>query len=401
MVLPPENASQDAVNQSAGRATLRLGGLDLFPHAAGTVLYDDNILIAHTNALSDVKWTFSPGLTIAAGDVSTAFPGSVTLSQLRGLLNYSPVEDSAKPQRFLGLDYTPSFNIYTGHDRYDNVDSVAGLSAGYNFSRLVLGLDEDFSRLAVKDNNVGNLITESVYETRLHSRYELTDRSALEVNTRYCRLDYQNPVYQGYQEVRNEDWFSRLVGARLEAGAGAAFGFVYPEFSPAQTYQEVLLRGIYRLTGKIDLRTFVGIQFREYSSGSGDTLTPVFSLAAVYLPRPSTTVTLEGHDRVEPSCTGTYNYTLMGFNAGVSQQLSGHLFAGLDFGYNSVVYTLLGASPSHSRSDGCLSARLGLDYEFNTRSTAGVFYTRQQNISTLQNYTYYDNLIGIQLSWRL
>jgi hypothetical protein len=400
VVLPPETASQEALNQSAGKASIRFGGLDLFPHASATAMYDDNLLISHTHALKDVEWTFSPGLTIVAGDVSSYFPGTVTLGQIRGLLNYSPVEDSSKPQRFLAVDYTPAANFFTDYSRYNNVDQTAGLSAGYVFSRLVLGLDQDFSRLAEKDNDVGRRLTVATYNTKLRSRYDLTDRSSLEINGQYYRLEYADSSYEGYQEFRNEDWFNRQVGARLSVGLGAAFGLVYPDVSASQTYQQALVRGIYQLTGKLDLRTSIGIEWREYGGRHPGTLDPVFSLAAAYHPRDTTTLTLEGHRREQPDFTGDYNYQTLGFSAGVRQQVLGRFYAGLLAGYDHYGYTPLQGGASNNRSDSYFSMRASLDYELNPHWTASLFYVRRQDDSSIQAYAYANNMAGLQVSWR-
>lgn len=400
VVLPPEKASQEALNQSAGKATLRFAGLDFFPHAAATAMFDDNLLISPSNALSDLEWTLSPGLTVVAGDVTACLPGPVTLSQIRGFLNYSLVEDSSKPQRFLGVDYTPAVNLFTDHSQYNNVDHIAGLSAGYAFSRLALGLDQDFSRLAVKDNEVGNRVTEMAYDTRLRSRYELTDRSSIEVNGRYYRFEYEDPAFQGYQEFRNDDWFNRDMGARLGLGLGLAFGFVYPESAANQTYQQLLVRGVYRLSGKIDCRASLGVEYREYDADTANTVDPVFSVSVVYQPLPGTTVTLEGHRRDEPSPTGFYNYQTLGFSAGVRQLLLGRLYAGLTGSYDNVGYNPLQAGTSNNRTDNSFLVRATLDYELNTHWMTTLFYIHRQDDSNIPSYTYANNMIGARVSWQ-
>jgi hypothetical protein len=399
-VLPPEKASQETLDQSVGRASLRFEGLDLFPHAAVTAKYDDNVLVSHTNAISDVQWTLAPGLTVTAGDIATYVPGSVSLEQLRELAFYSLMEDSSRPQRFLGVDYTPGFNIFTENPRLDYIDQVQGFSAGYAFSRLALGLDEDFSRMDVKSSDIGDLVTLSRFDTKLRSRYELSDRSTLEINARYDWLGYANSAYQGYQEVRNEDWFNRLVGTRLEAGIGAAFGLVYPEGSPNQTYEQVLVRGLYRLTGKLELRASVGIEVRQYDSGQSATVDPVLSLSAAYRPRDSTTLTLEAHRRQEPSYDGGYNYQVTGFNAGVRQQFSGELSASLTGGYDYTDYLLTTSGPSNNRVDNYFWVRTSLDYEFNRHLTTTLFYTIQRDDSSTDNFSYTDNIVGVQVLWR-
>jgi hypothetical protein len=398
--MPPEKASEETLDQSISRASLRFEGLDLFPHAAFTAMYDDNVLISHTNTISDLQWTLSPGLTVTAGDVAAYVPGCVSLDQLREQARYSLIDESTMPQRFLGLDYTPAFNLFTENPRLDYIDQVQGASAGYAFSKLALGLDEDFTRMDVKENEVGNLVTLSRFDTKLRGRYELNDQSSLEMNARYDWLDYPNAVYQGYQEVRNEDWYNRLVGARLEAGFGAAFGFVYPQASPNQTYEQALMRGIYRLTGKLDLRASVGVEFRQYDSGQSATTDPVFSVGADYQLRASTTLSLEAHRRQQPSYEGEYNYQTTGFNIGVRQQLSAGLSTTVSGGYDDDEYLRLGSGPSNNRTDDAFWVRLSLDYEFNRHLTATLFYTMRQDDSSLNQYSYTDNIVGVRAVWR-
>ncbi len=400
VVLPPEKASQEALAQSAGRATLRFAGLDLFPHATVTAMYDDNLFITHSNEVSDLEWTISPGLSLVAGDVSTYLPGSATLAQVRNLLDYSLVEDSERPQRFVGVDYTPSVNVFTEHSVYNNADHRAGLSAGYAFSRLAVGLDQDFSRVAEKDNEIGTRLIRELYETKVRSRYEFTDRTSLEINGKYTLLEYAQAAYQGFQEFRNEDWFNRQVGAKANAGLGVAFGFVYPDVDANQTYQQALLRGIYRLTGKMDLRLTVGAEYRQYDSDRSDTINPVFTVAGIYQLSGRTTITLDGHRLDSPSPTGDYNYVTVGVYAGVEQQVFGGWSVGLSGGYDSIDYVQLQTGASNNRSDGYFSLQANVDYDMNRHLKARLFYIRRQDDSTIETFTYANNMVGIQVAWR-
>lgn len=400
VVLPSENATQETLNQTANSASLRVAGLDLYPRAYATAMYDDNILIRHENALSDLEWTLSPGMTIVAGDVSTYLPGPVTLDNIRGLLNYSLVEDSSKPTRFLGVDYAPAVNLFTDHSQYNNFDQTAGLSAGYTFSKFSLGLDQDFSRLDVKDNGIGSRITRDIYNTQLRGRYDVNDRSSFQVNGQYYRLDYRDVRFQGYQEFRNEDWYDRQVGARLNASVGAAFGLVYPLVSADQTYQQALLRGIYRISGKLNIAAHGGVEYREYDTDKNNSLNPVFSLMAIYSPLVTTTITLEGHRRDQPSYDGNYNYQTLGFSAGVRQQILGRIYAGLSAGYDNIDYTESKVALSSNRADNYFSLRTSLDYEFNRHLMASLFYVRQQDDSSIHNYTFDDNMVGARVTWR-
>ncbi len=386
--------------QSAGKTSLRVLGLDVFPHAAVSGMYDDNVLITHSNAISDVEWTLLPGLTVVAGDVSTAFPGSVTLEQLRDLLRYSLVTDEDKPSRFLGVDFTPGINLFTENSRLNNVDYNAGMTAGYAFSRLSLGLDQDFSRVAYKDNEIGARITYINFKTNLRARYQLTDRTLFEMDARFVRSYYGISVYQGYEEFRNEDWADRRIGGKMEVGVGAAFGFVYPDINPQQTYQQLLVRGIYQISGKLDIRTYLGGEVREYSGGASDTLDPVFNLALIYQFRPPTTFTLEAHRQDQPSPEGYYNYQTFGFSGGVKEKLFDRLSVNLSAGYDNVNYASLSSAAPINRGDNYYSVRTGFDYEVDQHLTASLFYIYQADASNLSQYTYSDNMVGVRVGWR-
>jgi hypothetical protein len=403
VIVPSEAASRETLRLSAQQSTLRLGGLDLFPHAAGMVSYDDNILISHTSPMNDVVWTFSPGLTLAAGNVGAYLPGSVTLEQLRNLLYYSTVDDVSKPSRFFALDYTPSFNLYTDHSQYDNTGQSAKFSGAYSFTRLALGLDADFTRQYAKDVGIGDLVELDTYYAYLRSRYDLTDRTSLEVNGIYNRYEYAQPQYQGYSDLKNEDWLNRQFADRLSLGVGLAFGLAFPAASPDQTYEQLLARAVYRLTGKFYLTAALGLELREYGGGESDTVKPIFSLTGIYQIRESTALTLEAHRYDEPSPYAGQNYTDMGASIGARQLLFGRLSASASLGYDNYNYEYTTSVPgsSTSRTDNYMSARLQFDYKFNRHVTGSLFYTYARDESSYDYLSYDNNVVGLQLTWRL
>jgi hypothetical protein len=401
IVVPSEIASRETLRLSAEQSTLRFAGLDLFPHAAGMINYDDNILISHNNPMDDVVWTFSPGLTIAAGDVGAYLPGAVTLEQLRALLYSSTVDDVSKPRRFFALDYTPSFNVYTLHSVNDNTGQSAQFSGAYALTRLALGLDADFADEYVKDAGVGDLVQVYRYDANLRSRYDLTDRTSLEINGIYNGYQYAQQGYQGYNDVKNEDWLNRQFADRLSLGVGLGVGFVFPEGSPDQTYQQLLARAVYRLTGKLYFSSALGVELREYGGGQSDTVKPIFNLAGTYEVREGTTLTLEAHRQDEPSFIAGQNVTDLGASMGARQRLFGRLYATAYLGYDNYEYATTAPGGSTSRTDSYFYGRLRFDYEFNRHVTGSLFYTYYGDHSSYVFYSYNDNVVGLQLTWRL
>ena len=401
VIVPSDTAARETLRLSSKESTLRLGGLDLFPHAAGEMQYDNNILISHANALNDVIWTFSPGLTLAGGGVGAYLPGSVTVEQLRNLLYYSLVEDVTKPGRFFAVDYTPSFIFYTDHSENDNTGQSVKLSGGYSVSRLALGLDFDYDRAQVKSSGAGTLIGENLYDARFRSRYDLTDRTSLEVNGRYYRLDYDNPLYQGYQELSNENWLNRTFADRLSLGVGLGVGRDLPQQSADQTFERALARAVYRLSGKLYFSSAFGVEFRQYDSGESGSLTPVVRITGNYQVREGTTVSLEGHVLQEPSIFGGYNDTRWGGSAGVRQRLFYRLYAEASAGYDNIKYNITQGQSSSSRTDNYFYGRLTFDYEFNRHVVGSLFYTYYRDNSSYVAYSYDDTVLGLRVMWRL
>jgi len=400
VVLPPETASKEALDQAAGKATLRALGLDWFPRLAASSTYDDNVLVAHANPIRDLEWSILPGITAVAGDVASIFQGSVNLSQLRSLEEYNLVEAEARPQRFVGLEYTPSINFFTDHDQLNNTDHSARLAGGYAFSRLALTLDQDYSRVAYKSTSIATRLLTENYQTRLGARYDINDRSSVVVNGKFSLQDYPQGIYQGYQEFRNEDWFMRKVGEKLDVSVGLAFGYVSPDVATTQTYRQVLLRGIYQIARKVYLSAAGGAEWRDYSSTRSDTYDPVFWLAAVYEPRQTTTVTLYGERRGQPSFDSSYNYQTTGFGLAGRQQLSSSLYLNLSAQYANRDYQrlVLGSGKDFSQAD--YTARASVDYQPNPHWTASLFYSYVQQDSGIVIYQTANNLAGVQVGWR-
>jgi hypothetical protein len=400
VVVPQETAASEILNQSERERTLRIAGLDLFPHAAGTILYDDNLLISHTNEVAVTELTLSPGLTVVGGDVATAFPSAVTMEQLRSLRKSSLMDDSSKSQRFFGIDYTANLNLFVDHPHFNNVDHFAGLIASYAFSRLTIGLDQDFKREAEKNNLVGERVTIREYDTDIRNRYEFTDRTFMEINGHYLRFEYEDGAFRGYNEFRNDDWLIRNFNEKLSVGLGAAFGVVFPDANPRQTYQQALGRVAYKLSGKINLIAEAGAEVREYNRQHAETFHPAFNVMGIYQPWSTTTLSLSANEREEPAPSAFANYTTYGFNAGVRQLLFNRLYAGVNAGYNDVNFISRGSGGGTARTDGFYFARVGFDYELNPHWTTSLFYTHNQNNSTSPEFSYNENVIGARIGWQ-
>jgi hypothetical protein len=398
--VPSPAAAEAILDQTAHETTLRLGPMDVFPHAALSVAYDDNVLIAHVNPIHDVEWSIAPGLMFALGDISSSLTSPVSIDQLRGLLYYSLADDESRPRRFLGLDYTAAVNLYTEHSVYNNVDEAVRLSGGYTFSRMTVGLDFDFGYGQVKDNGVGDLVTIANYDTRLRSRYDLSEMTSLELNAGYLRLDYIEPDFQGFQDVHGDFWLDRQFDQKLSAALGVGLGYLQPEDDPGQTYEQALIRGVYGLTGKSHFSASAGFEARQFGTSAPEALRPVFNVTGVFQPWVNTTITLEGHRREDTAPFQGENFIQLGASVNARQLLFNRFYAALGGGYDNIAYTDLENDNSQVRTDNYWFLIATLDYEFNNHLTATLFYTFRTDNSTDASVSYDNNIVGVRVGWK-
>jgi hypothetical protein len=398
--VPSPAAAEAILDQTAHEATMRLGPLDVFPHASMSVAYDDNVIITHVNPIHDVEWSITPGLMLALGDVSSSMTSPVSFDKLRGLLYYSLADDESRPQRFLALDYTAAANFYTDHSVYNNVDSSLRLSGGYTFSRLSVATDFDFFYGQLKDNGVGDLVTVADYDARVRTRYALSDITALELNGGYLQFNYIEPEFQGYHDFHGDFWIDRHFDPKLSAAVGVGLGYLVPEYDTAQTYEQALIRGIYALTGKSYFSASAGLEARQFGTAAPDALRPVFSLTGVFQPSVNTTITIEAHRREDTAPYQAENYIDLGASLNARQFLFNRFYGGLGGGYHNIAYTDNKTDNSQVRTDNYWYVIVNLDYEFNNHLMATLFYTYRTDDSTKTSASYGNNIVGLRVGWK-
>ena len=397
---PTDAASAEALDLTEQGSSLRWLGLDFFPRATAGVRYDNNIFIQPVNPQRDVIWNLSPALAVTAGDIALYLPQSVSLSQLRNMLAYGLGDEESRPQRYLGIEYQPDFNFYTDHSSNNYINQNALFAAGYRFSRLSLELNQDYQYGTIKDSYVGELVTSIDYLTRLKSRYQVTEKTYLEVNGRYENQHYVESNLSGFQEVRGDGWFNRQVTPHLVLGAGAAFGYLAPQAYFDQPYEQLLVRGMLAASEKLAAQASAGVEWRQFDGNQPNAVNPTFSVAGIYQPSPRTALTLEIHRRELPSPSTPQNYTYIGVSAGVRQSLFSRLTVGVSGGYDNVSFDASTAVSYPQRTDNLVSAALDVSYEIRSHWTASFYYNYTRDNSNIPTYSYGNSVVGLRLGWR-
>jgi len=397
-VASPVNAPAEPLPESKMGAW-QWQGFKFFPQASGGVRADDNINIQPKNREGDVIWNLSPGCSVMAGDPGVEVPPTATFQDLRLLPRQPYASLQAAPAKMLLLNYAPNLRLYTSHDQYSGADESAFFTGVYAFSRLTLGLDQDYLKQLSAINDVGSLVNAQNLNTHFTAKYDLTDRTSLEANGDYLNTSYAAPSLIGSREWANQDWLNRQLFSKVTASLGFRFEYWDVDRNPSQTAEQVLARAIYWLAEKLQFTASVGPEWRQFSGGAPATVDPVFSLAAAYRPLDSTTLTVEGHRRPLASAAyGDQNYTESGFSFTLQQRVLSRWFPGVSVGYYQVQYSATTSGVAARRSDAYFNVGANLDCRLSDRWKIGLFYRYRSDSSNLA-YAYYDNQVGLQATW--
>jgi hypothetical protein len=398
--VPADSPANPASYEPARPALLEWHDFKLFPRATAAMVYDDNITIQPVNRQADLIWSFSPGATLMAGSPGVDIAQGTSFETLRMLGRQPYLEADAQPAKLFLVDYAPNFRLFTSHDQYSGVDESALLTAVYSLARLTLGLDQDYVKLLSAVNDVGTLTEVQTLKTRVTAKYDLSDRTSLEVNGQYLNTSYPSNNLFGSRQWVNQDWLNRKLFSQVTAGLGLDLEYWDIDRNSSQTSEQALARAIYWLASKLELTVSAGPEWRQYEGNAPATLEPVFNLAGTFYPRDSTTVTLEGHRLQQPSAYAGADFIVTGFSLALRQRLAARWTVAVTSGYDQVQYRATAAPGSVSRADDSFSAKLGLDYRFSGRWMGGVFYRHREDLSNQGAIGFQDNQAGVQVCWR-
>ncbi len=399
---PTEMASREMLATPPPKSgMMRLGGFELFPSAWSSLIYDDNINLQN-GALekSDVIWRLAPGLTVLGGNPGVEIPPGTTFAGLRSRPRQPDLAFSGQPAKMLLLNCVPTIKIYADNDQYNLIEQLAEFTGVYSFARLILALDQDYVKSQDASFDVGAFITAQVFTTRLTSLYELNDRMSVEVNGRYRNTSYDDSRYTDSRQWENQNWLNRQLTGKINVGLGVTLGYWDVDRSGTQTYEQVEVRAIYRFAEKMDVSAAVGGNWQQYSGGVPATWYPIFRIAARYRPVDATEFQVEAHQFQQVSASLlAQNYNTIGFSGSVRQRVINKWFVTVGGGYGIADYyaTLPGVPPAVSST--YYSTRVGVDYEFTERWTAGAFYQHQNNVSDVRS-SFTVNQIGVRGVWQ-
>jgi len=349
---------------------LTLGPFDLRPRLSGTVVYDDNIYIHSQTNQSDLIWVLSPGLSMASGNY------------LRG------------GERYLKLDYSPSFLFFLDQSQNNSIDHDANLSGQWQIAKLTLNLQQLVQVSSGGVLEAGNRVRRHIYNTSIAGTYPLGDKTSLEITARQTINDYESLI--GSKEWSEQNFVDYLWTPKTTVGLGLTLGYRDVDQNPGQTYEQFLTRVSYGYSGKTDFHATFGGELAQYGgSGGRSSFGPVFSLGVGYRPYDATTVSLEAYRRDQNSAVlAGQNYTTTGVSASARQRFLHKMFFTLGGGYDNLDYHATTTGVSANREDNYLFLRFNFEWNVTPRWLVGAFYLRRENHSNTLPFS--NNQVGVQ-----
>lgn len=336
-----------------------------------SVVYDDNIRLSSRDAQADTLWILDASATWQWGDVST------------------------RSQPWARASYGATGVVFTREDSENSMDhdlQAGGMTA---WGRTQFGAEARFRRLSGATPDLGDRASREEITAGLTVAHAWSGRTFMDAGAFWRRMAYDEENLSG----NAEGWVEGFVGSewsgRTKWAAGGVVGILDPEGSERQDYQRALVRLNYNATGALNVMGKAGAEFRD--AGTGQETNPVFALQLDWQPVPDRTrISLEGfRETVASASLPGENYRRTGLALKLLQQAGNRFAAGVDAGYELLSYRGVSESESSGRQDDYWYVRPSLQYRFDKRRRAEVFYQHRTDDSSIEEYRFTANQWGL------
>lgn len=344
------------------------------PIIAAGVTYDDNIFITNTNRVGDMIYNIDAGFSFDLGDYRN------------------------RSENFLMLQYLASgifFGKYTSQNSFDQQGSFLGQ---YRFEHLSVQLDSTYQYLNGAQRQVGAFTTRTLFNNKLRFLYPYSSKTDLDFELRQNANYYPQNLSSFFYEASSG--FNYELFPKTKIGLEGILGFADVQDSPDMWYQTLNTRASYLLTGKVAVKSSLGLQFNQYVSGGEPMrIIPVFSVGADYALFSKTNLRLLAYRNLQasPSIEGQ-DYIATGGEIGIDQNFSEKLLFGISSGYENDTYVANTEATDATRVDNFFYFRPKISYSFMKYVRSSVSYEYRANDSTLQQDTWFDNRWNFEVS---
>ena len=354
-------------------------------------VYDDNISLSSQNQISDYSVRVDPALSLGFGDLE---PGGAN---------------------FLHLEYNPDFVFFLDHSEFNAYQHAVIVGAQSTFSRLTLSISGnvqylkgfDFSRTLASTGGFVNSVNLDVrgrpetvdVSAQAGASYDLGGKTSLSGGVQTSITNYTNAISS--QMLSASLFLNYAYSPKLTFGIGGTCGRNFVDQSNAdETFEQGNLRASYVLTGKLIASGSAGVEFRQYDSGQGDYVTPVFDLGITYIPFDGSALSITGSRRIAPSGSAAgQDFGQTEFTVSGSQRFLQRFFLRLTGGYENLTYVAAAPGVSSPRHDNYYFIEPAIDVKITRFWYAGGFYQRRKDDSSLSNLSFDENQAGVRFTF--
>jgi len=329
----------------------------LRPYLKTGVTYDDNIFITNTNRTADIIYNVEAGFAFQMGDY-------------RNLQN-----------NYLLLEYLAT--RFFLHHRINQ--------AALQFESLFRSLDG-------ADRQVGAFTSRMLFFNALRLVYQYSEKTDFDFEANQRTNYYPEQISSYASETRAA--FDYKILPKTKIGLQGVVGLNQVQESPDRWYQTLNARATYDLTGKLAVKSSVGIQFNQYVGGGEPMrILPVFALGAEYKLTPKTSLALTAYRNMQasPSLEGQ-DYIATGGEAGIQQEFAENIAFGLAAGYENDTYVANTTAVQATRVDNFYFFRPSLSYSFLKYVNAILSYEYRANSSNIESDSWFDNRVNFELA---
>ena len=378
------------------------GGFNFATRATMGALYDDNIQASPIAPKADLKWELAPELYILGGDTVRDPYGYQSTRVMAARVNPSYLvtsEPDTWPGAFVFADYRAQENVYTRYSEFDGLDHHALVNGVYPLRRLALGLKGNVDVENQTTAAEGVVVNSVRYGTSVSGGYLLGGRSSIEATFAQATSTYDDPRLFGSREWSLETWLNYLKSDNLSLGVGAGGGWinVFQDSRFDQTYEHLLLRGIYRTSELTDVNATAGVDYRQFNNGAQPAFSPYVAIGGNWRISPQASVSAQAFYHNQPSISYGVNYSQAGLSLGGTQKIADNMDVSLSLVYYHINYSATGAQALTQLSGDYYGVNAAYGINF-TRALRGNVYYQYYTIG-YTTYSYARNQVGVQVVW--
>jgi hypothetical protein len=336
--------------------------------------YDDNIFISPVKT-ADFITHLSPAVDFEKGDrTSTHTP-------------------------YLNAYFASTLFFYAQNPAQNRQDYNADVYYQYQWTRLTLGIDQNYQHLTDPSIDIGNFADRDIYTTAVNGSYVYNDKLSL-----FATGTQRITSYLSGSSVNTNEWDADAyalyqVTPKLSLGGGPQISFIDISGAPNESHEDLLLHARYNPGGKITAELTAGAEYLQYQDNlnPGHVL-PIFNLTGDYTPWDGTTFSISASRQTAVSYDVTgETYVNTSVQAGVRQEVFQDVFFTATASYTMTNYEF-GSEQVQGprRKDNYYAVSVGVEWSPKEWLKAGANYQRSQDDSNFAQNTFNDNQINMQ-----